>query len=439
VASYCDTARQICEDQTKLCPESAAKMMKDPAGYLAYCEYVLTGAAQQTHSINAVQDPAQMLQDMLDCTKKTTTCVDFVGCASLLEVKHCGDEGCDPTSGSAPPTAGNDAADFPAGVYPVSGDDPACVTCALDKCKTESADCFVDSFATSACKLPGQNTPTECCTDYRECLHECEQNTLFGKDPNDSKTVAAYYSCVVSNCDGPLPAAKAKFDKYSTCMAANCAGCAKPGQGWGNNGAGGASNPPPKPSCTTHSTGLPFCDACLCGPAALATGLCGENADCGAAVDCVKACGGDFAKCAPACSAKIPSADGKGLFAQVVTAATSSCAASCSPTTSGTSGTSGAGGAPALVGCGLLLSGGKITPACQSCADDKNNCCDKELACGSSSDCVLLLSCGSDCRKNSPGDASCLKGCDKLYGAGGDLATAVLSCITTKCASSCGL
>jgi hypothetical protein len=94
VASYCDTARQICEDQTKLCPESAAKMMKDPAGYLAYCEYVLTGAAQQTHSINAVQDPAQMLQDMLDCTKKTTTCVDFVGCASLLEVKHCGDQGC---------------------------------------------------------------------------------------------------------------------------------------------------------------------------------------------------------------------------------------------------------------------------------------------------------------------------------------------------------
>jgi hypothetical protein len=94
MATYCDTAKQICDEQTRVCPESAMKMMNDPASYLAYCEYVLTATAEQTHATRATQDPAQMLQDMLECTKKAKECLDMLSCESLIEVKHCGDQGC---------------------------------------------------------------------------------------------------------------------------------------------------------------------------------------------------------------------------------------------------------------------------------------------------------------------------------------------------------
>lgn len=103
------------------------------------------------------------------------------------------------------------------GVVVLPGDNPDCVHCAYDHCRSVMGPCFTNSSLDPSCVVDGSPTP-DCCVDYRRCLDQClTSHPDAGPD---------YAQCVSEICDTRYPNGKVQFGPYDDCMRANCAGCA---------------------------------------------------------------------------------------------------------------------------------------------------------------------------------------------------------------------
>jgi hypothetical protein len=212
-ASYCGDAEKFCMATMPLCGDTAALLQQDPVGALKGCTSGIAWVAQHPPDAG---DGSAVMASLLACGLAAKDCLDVMKCRSFALT--CGNaKGCGGADGGTPVGNYPDGG-LPPGTYTLPGDNPACVGCALAKCKKESQYCFVDGPSTPICHGDAgpNNLLSDCCIDYRACLAECA--TAFPDPPQ-------YAACVLQSCDVSLPQGKMQYGPYEACMQAQCANC----------------------------------------------------------------------------------------------------------------------------------------------------------------------------------------------------------------------